>query len=210
MASNHNQRSIGQQFLGGLQGSFSAGIAQWASMVEGDLDTLFREVVKSLALRLIYSSPVGNPDLWKSNKDAAAYNLEVIRYNNELRQNPANLNKAGRLKRGLKVNDSMEISRPAGYVGGHFRANWQFGIGSAPGGEVDGIDPSGGATASRLVMEITALRAGEDAYLVNNTPYAIPLEYGHSTQAPAGMVRLAAADFGRIVDEQVMALRGGV
>ncbi|WP_256203847.1 MULTISPECIES: hypothetical protein [unclassified Pseudomonas] len=38
---------------------------------------------------------------------------------------------------------------------------------------------------------------------MNNLPYAIPLEYGHSTQAPAGMVRVTLANFQHIVDEAI-------
>jgi hypothetical protein len=38
---------------------------------------------------------------------------------------------------------------------------------------------------------------------VNNLPYAVPLEYGHSKQAPGGMVRITLARFQQIVDEAI-------
>ena len=44
---------------------------------------------------------------------------------------------------------------------------------------------------------------GQMAYIINNLPYAIPLEFGHSTQAPGGMVRVTVARFQRIVLEAI-------
>jgi hypothetical protein len=41
-----------------------------------------------------------------------------------LRNDPANLDKRGRLKRGKKLNDGMDVVAPLGYVGGAFRGNW--------------------------------------------------------------------------------------
>ena len=40
-------------------------------------------------------------------------------------------------------------------------------------------------------------------YFCNNVPYAYPLEFGHSQQAPGGMVRVTAAEFQRLFDESV-------
>lgn len=40
-----------------------------------------------------------------------------------------------------------------------------------------------------MTAGVQPLKLGDTAYLVNNLPYAVPLEYGHSSQAPAGMVR---------------------
>jgi len=48
--------------------------------------------------------------------------------------------------------------------------------------------------------EVLNLKAGQVIYLVNNLPYAIPLEYGHSSQAPGGMVRLTVQKWRPIVD----------
>jgi hypothetical protein len=38
---------------------------------------------------------------------------------------------------------------------------------------------------------------------VNNLPYGIALEYGHSKQAPSGMIRVTLARFQQIVDEAI-------
>jgi len=86
---------------------------------------------------------------------------------------------------------------PPGYVGGRFRANWQLGVGSAPEGEVAGIDDDGSKTRDTVTASLPGdgKNAGPVYYLVNNLPYAERLEDGHSTQAPLGMVGLAVAEF---------------
>lgn len=88
---------------------------------------------------------------------------------------------------------------------GRFRANWQFAEGSAPSGNPDGpqvarrrkgyqkTHEGADSTIARLHAGISgAPLLGTTLYLVNNLPYAIPLEYGHSDQAPGGMVRITA------------------
>ena len=40
-----------------------------------------------------------------------------------------------------------------------------------------------------------SLKLGDTYYFTSSQPYAIPLEYGHSGQAPNGMFRLAIAKF---------------
>lgn len=81
---------------------------------------------------------------------------------------------------------------PKGYVGGSFRANWQLGVGSLPQGVLSGVDPSGSNTQARIVAGIADDAAGKVYYIANNLPYARRLEYGYSTQAPAGMVGVTA------------------
>jgi len=46
---------------------------------------------------------------------------------------------------------------------------------------------------------------GQTVYLLNNLPYSVPLEYGHSKKAPQGMVRMTLARFQQIVDDVVRA-----
>lgn len=84
---------------------------------------------------------------------------------------------------------------------GAFKANWRFGVGSAPEGILEEVDPSGQRTIQRLVAQINAMDVGQMAYIVNNLPYAIPLEYGHSSQKPLGVVRITMARFQQIVAE---------
>jgi hypothetical protein len=92
---------------------------------------------------------------------------------------------------------------PPGYVGGRFRANWQVSVAEPPQGARDAIDPSGQVSIVAGQAVIAGVRCGPLVYIVNNLPYSIELEYGHSTQAPAGMVRLATLEYESVVDSAV-------
>lgn len=86
---------------------------------------------------------------------------------------------------------------------GRFRGNWQFSIGTPEQGQVDRLDKNGSAATAELVNGAIQFKAGDTAYIVNNLPYAIPLEYGHSDQAPGGMVRITLERFQQIVLEAI-------
>lgn len=93
---------------------------------------------------------------------------------------------------------------PPGYVGGRFRANWQYGFNVPQSGVTDGIDADGGATIGTMGERIKV--AGSDGihYIVNNLPYANALEYGnHSSQAPNGMVGITVTEFEDYVTKAV-------
>lgn len=92
---------------------------------------------------------------------------------------------------------------PKGYVGGRFRANWQMAAGAMPDGVIDSIDPSGGATIGKLTSGAATVAIGGTIFLTNNLPYAKRIEYGHSTQSPAGVVGLTVAEFSSIVGAAV-------
>lgn len=95
---------------------------------------------------------------------------------------------------------------PKGYEPGTFRGNWQLGIGVIPSGETGRIDPSGAETLGTIIASIPEHPAGTVCYLANNVPYARPIEDGHSTQAPTGLVALTAIEFQQIVDARVAEL----
>jgi len=82
---------------------------------------------------------------------------------------------------------------------GRFKGNWQVAIGNVPAGTLEINDKTGTATISRIEAETLKLKAGQTIYLVNNLEYARPLEYGHSKQAPAGVVRTTLSEFPGIV-----------
>ena len=72
---------------------------------------------------------------------------------------------------------------------GHFRRNWQVGIGIDPTAEIEGGEGSGGAEViSAGGVIIRQAKFGQLAFIVNNVPYANRLAEGHSAQAPAGWV----------------------
>lgn len=92
---------------------------------------------------------------------------------------------------------------PPGYSGGHFRANWQLGIGSLPSGTLDMKDKSGNVTIKAIGGSIPKDAAGLAYFIANNLPYAQALEDGHSSQAPYGMVALTQVEFQDIINNAV-------
>lgn len=132
---------------GGLDGSFSAQLQQFAEATKEALDLTLRDVVFLVGRRLVTMSPVDT---------------------------------------------------------GRFRSNWQVSTGAPAAGEIAEIEGAA-ETLDRILLAAGDLSYGEVAYIVNNLPYAIPLEYGHSTQAPSGMVRVTLADFQNIVDRVIEA-----
>jgi hypothetical protein len=79
-------------------------------------------------------------------------------------------------------------SAPKGYVGGRSRANWQVQFQSTNSKEIDSTKDHAVETGS---AEIQGINVPFDViWIFNNVPYIIPLERGHSKQAPTGMVGL--------------------
>lgn len=78
---------------------------------------------------------------------------------------------------------------PAGYVGGRARANWQVGLGGPKQGTVQTIDAGGGGTVSAGVGVISGAGPGVAIHITNNLPYIVPLNEGHSKQAPSGFIQ---------------------
>lgn len=90
---------------------------------------------------------------------------------------------------------------PAGYVGGRFRGNWQHGFGSAPAGDLDVIDPSGGATLNKITSATISSPATGVTWLVNNLPYSERIENGWSRQAPQGIINRIELEFPSIFEQ---------
>jgi hypothetical protein len=167
-----------------------------------------RKIAIEMHSRIVERSPVGNPELWAVNATAVSYNAQVSEFNAALRNDPANLNRAGRLKRGKKLHDGMDVKGSAGYVGGRFKGNWVVSIGAPQEVSVDRIDPSGSATLAAGRAAVAAFVPGQTIYLQNNLPYGPRLEYeGWSDQAPAGMVRITVAEFQDIVKQVGVEIR---
>ncbi len=116
---------------------------------------------------------------------------------------------AAELDRRSPVGDATYWKRkpPKGYIGGHFRANWQLGVGVRPTAEIAGTDRSGSATQGRIMAAIPEEAAGKLYWLVNNAPYAQRLEHGWSRQAPQGLVGLTVTKFQQIVNQAAAEVR---
>jgi len=97
---------------------------------------------------------------------------------------------------------------PKGYIGGRFRANWQYGEGVRPQGTLLAIDPKGQATVTKILTGMKPDAAGKIHWLTNNLPYAQRLEYGWSKrQAPAGMVAITVVEYASIVRNAAQAVQ---
>ncbi|HCH0655779.1 TPA: hypothetical protein NKO55_000303 [Enterobacter asburiae] len=181
---------------------FMASIDAFVEKAKSNQEQVVRTGCIGILARLVEMSPVGNPELWEVNQTAVQYNNAVIEYNDQLRNNPDNLTRNGRLKRGRKIQDSMAIRSHAGYTGGRFRGNWQVSFDERTTEETGRIDKSGGETLRAGNLVLSQFRVGmKEVFFCNNVPYAYPLEMGHSSQAPGGMVRITAAEAARFFDE---------
>ncbi|MGP0015693.1 hypothetical protein [Pseudomonas sp.] len=207
----------------GMNGSFSENIRQFAEQAAQGIDATFREIVIEIGSSVIRMSPLGNPEIWAANvvhrqantRAADDYDFKVAVRNTLINLDESNFTKAGKLKRGVKYAKPLTKAERdqnfnvnglvAGrdYVGGRFRGNWQFSVDAPADGVLDQVDSSGSVTIAVLRTQVQSLTAGQTAYIVNNLPYGIPLEYGHSKQAPGGMVRVTLARFQQIVDEAI-------
>lgn len=160
--------------------SFSLQIAEFIAKTEENVDFTVRQTLFKLDTKIVDRSPVGNKEKWLS-----------LRPYSDL----------GTRKVGTK------LKGPAGYVGGRFRSNWQLSVDMPATGV---LDLSGGDVATVIAAHGAVLKeakAGRIYYLVNNLPYAIPLENGHSGQAPIGMVGITVVEFQSIVDQVVAGIK---
>ncbi|MBD9443100.1 hypothetical protein [Pseudomonas sp. PDM04] len=207
----------------GQSGSFALSLAEFAAQATEAIDASLREIIIELGSSVIRMSPVGNPEIWAANvahraannRAADGYDFKVAVRNTVINLTDSNFTKSGKLKRGVKYAKPLTKTERdqnfnvnglvAGkdYVGGRFRGNWNFSIGYPDNSFRIHPDPTGEAATARLVNGAIEFKAGETAFIVNNLPYAIPLEFGHSTQAPGGMVRITVARFQQIVLEAI-------
>lgn len=111
--------------------------------------------------KLVLTSPVGNPDLWRSKQMAEFFGWQ----------------------------DPFAFSYE-GYVGGRWRGNWQVTVDKPAEGVLDVIDQSGTATISAGLAVLGKVPPGAYPllYATQNLPYSEALEMGHSTQAPIGVL----------------------
>ena len=77
---------------------------------------------------------------------------------------------------------------------GLFRGNWRCSQGSYSDSTYAVLDKSA-TNATAEAGKASDFKIGGIIYYVNNLEYAMGLEYGNSRQAPAGMVRITAANF---------------
>ena len=104
--------------------------------------------------------------------------------------------------------DLWQSPAPKGYVGGRLRANWNASIGTPDLSTSTVTDKSGTATIASGALIFNAANSERDLYIMNSLPYVREIEYeGHSSQAPAGMVRITVAKFQSFVDKAARSIK---
>lgn len=186
--------------------SFAATIATWVDKTKENNDKAVRAYGMQILGRLIEISPVGDPRRWKINRAYAMARQHANKVNAAQRRK-----NGGKLKRGQKKHASVLVSfktkngnvtfRQRGwaaksYTGGRFRGNWQVTFDRPAVGAIDRVDKAGTATLAAGREVLAHYDSGEygSIWFTNNVPYAKRLEYGWSKQAPAGIVRVVAAE----------------
>ena len=186
--------------------SFAATIATGVDKTKENNDKAVRAYGMQILGRLIEISPVGDPRRWKINKAYALARQHANKVNAAQRRK-----NGGKLKRGQKKHASVLVSfktkngnvtfRQRGwaaknYTGGRFRGNWQVTFDRPAVGAIDRVDKAGTATLAAGREVLAHYDSGEygSIWFTNNVPYAQRLEYGWSKQAPAGIVRVVAAE----------------
>lgn len=189
-----------------MSDDFIINIQAFVDRAKANADIVVQKLTIELNRSLVLKSPVGNPELWAANQSVVSFNNQAAETNAALRMDPANLTKAGRLRKGIKrQRQRQKLKAPPGYIGGRFRMNWQVTLHQPATGTLDDVDPTG-AKAIAAGMQIAAqAKAGDVVYIVNNLPYAHRLEFeGHSSkQAPAGMLRITVVEFNQFLNAAV-------
>lgn len=87
----------------------------------------------------------------------------------------------------LDLDSAVVLSTPVDE--GRARGNW-FPSLNSPSSQVDEktFDKSGSKAISQASAVVASAKLGDTVWLTNNLPYILPLENGHSKQAPEGMV----------------------
>lgn len=99
---------------------------------------------------------------------------------------------------------------------GRFKGNWQLSIDETIDNSLIRQDPEGTQTLADIARTANRFTAGQVAYIQNHVLYGTDIEYGlyngptqkvtddgYSRQAPAGVVRVTAAEFIEIVNQAV-------
>lgn len=93
----------------------------------------------------------------------------------------------------IEMAKSLVLKSPV--LTGRFRNNWQSSFGTPIQATTEEVDASGAAAIARATSVALQFPMGQTFWITNALPYALPLEYGHSQQAPRGMVRLTQLEF---------------
>ena len=105
----------------------------------------------------------------------------------------ANLELFGeKIVRGTLLGMTSKIITRSPVDTGRFRNNWIPSFDAPASGTASNAN---GNPVSNTAQAINKWQVGQTFYLTNNLPYSVRLEFGHSPQAPNGMLRLTLAEY---------------
>lgn len=90
---------------------------------------------------------------------------------------------------------------PKGYVGGAYRSNHRISINKITSFEKDITSESN--VMMELQGELAKFKIGETLFMTNPLPYAVPIEFGHSSQAQDGVYRPAVRRLIRFLNKDL-------
>lgn len=154
--------------------SFTLSLQKAVDVVKEDGERIVRGTVIGVCSRTILATPVGNPDLWVTYDKSKGNYVDFLSVRNV----------------------------PDDYRPGSLRGAWKCTLKSPDLTVTEGVtDAVGDETISKMQMVAGSISFGDEFYMVNALPYAHRVEYGWSTQAPQGMLRLAVSDTQKAIDE---------
>lgn len=178
---------------------FAADLARLCVKAEEKCEEVVRRAALELYAEMIQRSPVGNPDVWQVNKGQAymreTYNLWVDAHNADVGSGKGRIRK----KSAKALRKEFANKAGKGYTGGRFKNNWQVGVGVLNDDTSREPSAQGGGALGAFDAAIRTWKPGQTIWMTNSMPYAKKLEYGHSKQAPGGMVRLAVQNYAQAV-----------
>lgn len=126
-------------------------------------------------------------------KSAAQFNLDLERFGKLTENQALQLFR----KIALDLDTSVVLDTPVDE--GRARGNWFPSI-NVPSNDMDEDALGEAKSLARISPVVARVQLGDVIWLTNNLPYIIPLENGHSGQAPEGMAEVnvlrAASVFG--------------
>jgi len=115
-----------------------------------------------------------------------------------------------RLVRAVALEATSRIVMKTPVDTGRARGNWNVAKGTPDRShDTNKFDKNGQATTSAALGSISALEAGDVAYITNSVPYVEGLENGRSRQAPMGMIRVTQAELEHAFPDIVRTVRAG-
>lgn len=124
-------------------------------------------------------------------KPAREFNLDLRRFGELTEKRALQLFR----KIALDMDTAIVLDTPVDE--GRARGNWYPSI-NTPSNEMDEESVGEGKSIARLGPVVARAKLGDVIWMTNNLPYIIPLENGHSGQAPDGMVDVNVERFAAI------------